>query len=177
MMRDTFFVLTGAPGSGKTALLQHLQALGFQGIAEPARQILAEQRSIGGNGLPDKDAHLFVDLLLSRMIGDYDRMETSTAPVFFDRGIPDALGYATHFGFDYPPGRNAARIYRYNPLLFFAPSWEQIYTPDEERTLSFQAARQFGEVLRTIYEQSGYTLIEIPCLPVEERAQFILNRL
>src|SRR5690348_10262998 len=134
MIRDNFFILTGAPGSGKTTLLQHLRTLGFPVIAEPARQILSEQRSIDGNGLPDRDARLFVELMLSRMLGDYRQMATSFTPVFFDRGIPDTVAYASIFGFDYPPGQKAARTYRYNWRVFFAPAWEQIYTPDEERT-------------------------------------------
>jgi predicted ATPase len=174
---DKFFVLTGSPGSGKSTLLQHLRVLGFQGIDEPARQILAEQRSIAGDGLPSRDARLFVDLMLSRMIGEYNRIDTPTAPVFFDRCIRDTIGYASLFGFDYSPGQNAARIYRYNRLVFFAPAWEQIYTTDEERTMSFRAASQFGDDLRTIYEQLGYVLIDLPCLSVEERADFILHSL
>lgn len=177
MHTDKFIILTGPFGSGKSTLLQHLQCLGFQGIAEPARQILAEQRSIDGNGLPGKDARLFVDLMLSRMIGEYNRIENPSAPVFFDRGIPDMLGYASLFGLDYPPGQNAARKYRYNPRVFFAPAWEEIYTTDEERILSFEVARQFGDDLRAIYAQSGYELIDLPCTPIEERADFILNAL
>jgi len=172
-MTDKFFVLTGPPGSGKSTLLQHLRTLGFQGIDEPARQILAEQRSIEGKG--SRDARLFVELMLSRMIGEYNRIETPTAPVFFDRGIPDTLVYASHSGFDYPPGQNAARKYRYNRRVFFAPAWEQIYTTDEERKASFQQASRFGDDLREIYQQCEYVLIDLPCLPVKERVEFILH--
>jgi predicted ATPase len=175
MIRDNFFILTGAPGSGKSTLLQHLQTLGFQGIAEPARQILAEQRSIRGNGLPGSDERLFVDLILSRMLGEYSRMDASTDPVFFDRGVPDMLAYASLFGFDYPPGQNAAREYRYNRRVFFAPAWEEIYTTDEERKMSFQAVRRFSDDLRNIYPQFGYVLIDLPCVSVQERGEFILN--
>ena len=176
-MQEKFFILTGAFGSGKSMLLQHLRTLGVAGIEEPARQILAEQRSIGGSGLPAQDARLFVDLMLSRMIGDYNRMSSPTTPVIFDRGIPDALAYASHFGFDYAPGQKAIQQYRYNPRVFFAPAWEQIYTTDEERTVPFEIASQFGAALRTIYEQSCYTLIELPCVSVKERADFILRSL
>ena len=85
------------------------------------------------------------------------------------------LGYAAIFGFDYPSGQNAAREYRYNRRVFFAPAWEQIYATDEERTVSFQVASQFGDDLRAIYEQLGYELIDLPCLSVKERAEFILS--
>src|SRR5262245_31473600 len=106
------FIITGAFGSGKSTLLQHLRTRGSAGIEEPARQILAEQRSIDGNVITHRDSRLFVELMLSRAICEYRRMQTCTQPVFFDRGIPDILAYAS--GFDYPPGQNAARKYRYN---------------------------------------------------------------
>jgi predicted ATPase len=175
MTNHNLHILTGPPGSGKSTLLQHLRTLGFQGIDEPARHILAEQRSIAGNGLPGKDSRLFVDLMLSRVIGDYNRISAPAGPVFFDRGVPDMLGYARHFGIDYPPGRNAAREYRYNKRVFFAPAWEEIYITDEERTISYEGARQFGDDIREAYLQSAYELIDIPCLPVQERADFILS--
>lgn len=56
-----------------------------------------------------------------------------------------------------------------------APAWEQIYCKDDERTLSFSSVREFGNNLRTIYGRLGYTLIDLPCAPVEERAGFILH--
>ena len=55
MVKDRFFLLTGAFGSGKSTLVQHLQLRSIRGIDEPARPILAQQRSIQGNGLPERD--------------------------------------------------------------------------------------------------------------------------
>jgi predicted ATPase len=48
---------------------------------------------------------------------------------------------------------------------------------DDERKMSFEAASQFGDALRAQYEQLGYVLIVLPCLSVEERAEFLLNSL
>jgi predicted ATPase len=177
MTRETFFILTGPPGSGKSAVLEHLRTLGLPVIAEPARQILAEQRSIDGNGLPERDLRLFVDLMLSRAIYEYRRLDRMTDAVLFDRSIPDMLGYARHFGFEHPPARNAISVYRCNPLVFFAPSWAEIYTTDEERTLSFEASREFGDVIRAVYEESGYRLLDLPRASVGERAHFILRHI
>ena len=177
MVKDRYFLLTGAFGSGKSTLLEHLQSRGIRGIVEPARPILAEQRSIQGNGLPQKDPKLFVELMLSRMLNTYRQSEVLPGPVLFDRGIPDILGYAALFGFDFPSGENAAHLYRYNPQVFVAPAWEEIYCTDDERTLPFSLAYKFGNDLRAIYERFGYTLINLPCVSVEERAAFILDRL
>jgi predicted ATPase len=127
MVKDRYFVLAGAFGSGKSTLLERLQSRGIQGIVEPARPILAEQRRVQGDGVPEKDPRLFVQLMFSRMLNAYQQCETSTGPVLFDRGIPDILGYAALFGFDFPPGENAARLYRYNSRVFFSSAWEEIY--------------------------------------------------
>ena len=177
MVKDHYFLLTGAFGSGKSTLLQHLQSRGIRGIVEPARLILAEQRGIQGDGVPEKAPRLFVELMLSRMLNAYQQSEALPRPVLFDRGIPDLLGYAALFGFDFPPGENAARLYRYNSRVFFAPAWEEIYCTDDERTLPFSLARKFGKDLRAIYKRLGYTLIDLPCVSVEERADFILHHL
>ncbi|HXK04595.1 MAG TPA: AAA family ATPase [Verrucomicrobiae bacterium] len=177
MVRDSFFLLTGAFGSGKSTLVEHLQLRGIRGIMEPARPILAQQRSIQGNGLPEKDPKLFVELMFSRMLHTYWHSDASRGPLLFDRGIPDILGYAALFGFEFPPGENAALLYRYNPRVFLAPAWEQIYSTDDERTLPFSKAREFGDCLRGIYERLGYILIDLPCVSVEERADFVLRHL
>ena len=50
----------------KTPILRELVRLGFLGVDEPAREILAEQRAVGGNGVYDKDPQLFCDLMLER---------------------------------------------------------------------------------------------------------------
>jgi predicted ATPase len=60
-------ILTGAPGSGKTAILDGVGA-DIRCVGEPAREVLPEQRSAGGAGTPDRDPWLFVDLLLRRSI-------------------------------------------------------------------------------------------------------------
>jgi predicted ATPase len=177
MVKDRFFLLTGAFGSGKSTLLEHLQLRGLRAVVEPARPILAQQRSIQGNGLPEKDPRLFVELMFSRMLDAYQQSDALPGPILFDRGIPDILGYAALFGFEFPPGENAARLFRYNPQVFIAPAWEQIYRTDDERTLPFSLARGFGNGLRAIYERLGYTLIDLPCLSVEERADFILHHI
>jgi predicted ATPase len=177
MVNDRYFILTGAFGSGKSTLLECLQLRGIRGIVEPARPILAEQRSIQGNGLPEKDPRLFVELMLSRMLDAYRPSDTSLEPILFDRGIPDILGYAALFGLDVPHCENAARLYRYNAKVFMAPAWEQIYRTDDERTLPFPLAREFGNDLRAIYKRLGYSMIELPCVSVEERADFVLHHL
>ena len=170
-----FYVLTGAPGTGKSAVLERLRLLGYDGIDEPARQILAEQRSFGGNGVPDNDPALFVELMLSRAVFERRKPRSADLPVFFDRGIPDLIAYALLYGLDDAPPRSAAHKYRYNPTVFFAPPWKDIYSTDEERRMTYGQAADFGERMRGAYLGLGYTLVELPRESPEERARFILD--
>src|SRR4051812_18587158 len=107
-------IITGAMGSGKSAVLQLLRMQGIQVVEEPARQILSEQRSIEDDGIPEKNPKLFTQLLLSRAIYQYKQMQNIDGTVIYDRGIPDNIAYARAFKLNYLPAEHAAKIYRYN---------------------------------------------------------------
>jgi len=167
------FVITGAPGSGKTPILRELVRLGFPGVNEPAREIIAEQRAIGGSGVYDKDPQLFCDLMLERAIADYQRLADAGEPAFFDRGIPDMVGYAELFALDISAALAASRRCRYDDVVFALPPWPEIYVTDADRRMTFEAAQSFGDRVREVYLDLGYTIVEVPRGPVAARARFI----
>ena len=177
MNSQTLFVITGGMGSGKSTLMRELRALGAKTIVEPAREILAEQRAIGGRGVPESDPRLFVELMLARAIWQYKGVQASPTAVFFDRGVADNLAYGRLFGFEERAHRKAAQTYRYNQVVFFAPSWQEIYHQDKERRMTFEEASRFGDEVRSIYEELGYSVTEIPRVSPLERARFILDYL
>ncbi|HET7498792.1 MAG TPA: AAA family ATPase [Candidatus Eisenbacteria bacterium] len=165
------FILTGAPGGGKTAILARLGP-GIRPVAEPAREVLAEERAAGGRGTPDQDAGRFVELLLARSIEKYEAAG-SGEPVLYDRGIPDCVGYAVHLGADPSPGVEAAVRYRYHPQVLVLEPWEAIYTTDDERKMTYAQAVGFHEELLEGYRNAGYELITVPREPIEQRIAFI----
>jgi predicted ATPase len=167
------FVITGAPGSGKTLVLRELVNLEFLSIDEPARAILAEQRAIGGDGVPDKNPQLFCDLMLQRAIADYERTAGDGDAAFFDRGIPDMVGYAELFGLDTSAAQAASRRHRYNDPVFALPAWPEVYVFDGERRMTFEAAQAFGVRVREVYLDLGYTILDVPRESAEARARFI----
>ena len=158
-------------------VLSRLSDHGIPCVPEPAREILAEQRRIHARGVPEKDPDLFCMLMLSRAIHSYQENSALEHPVVFDRGIPDMVAYARLFELDETPYRNAAQEFRYHRTVFYFPPWEEIYTTDSERKMSFEDAKGFGVVVRSIYETFGYQMLEVPRFSVEERVQFIRDRI
>jgi len=158
---SNLFILTDAPGSGKTAILGRL-GNEFRCVDEPAREVLAEQRATGGSGTWDQDASLFVHLLLQRSIEKYAMARKSGKTVIFDRGIPDCIVHAVRAGTDPTPSLEAADAYRHQPHVLFLEPWSDIYKTDEERIMSFDDTVSFSQTLRDVYERSGYTLVDVP---------------
>ena len=177
MKKDNYVVLTGAPGSGKSTLLSLLRERGYICIDEPARKIIAEQRSIAGQGVSDKDPNLFIELMLSRSISLYESVSDLSVPVFFDRGIADNIAYAKLFDIPFNHGWKAAQRYRVNTRVFFTPNWEEIYVTDKERVMSYEASAAMGDDIRRIYKELGYTLVDLPLDTPEQRLSFVLEQL
>lgn len=175
---ERFHVLTGGPGSGKTSLLDALRSRGYTCSVEAGRGIIQDQVSIAGRALPWEDRSIFAELMLCWEMRSYRIAQEMTSPVFFDRGIPDVLGYLRLIGIPVPDHiRNAAQKFRYNSTVFIAPPWREIFSQDHERKQDFDEAIRTYEAMVATYTELEYRLVEIPCAPVEARVNFIVDRL
>jgi predicted ATPase len=175
-MTDERFVLTGAPGSGKTAILDALRP-DIRCVDEPARRILAEQRRSDGRGTPDRDPTLFLRLLLERAISDHEAARPSDGPILFDRGVPDCVAYAILLCVDPADAREAALRFRYRAEVFIVEPWEEIYVTDEERTMTFSDTIPFHELIVGAYRTAGYELLVVPRADAAGRASFVLDHM
>jgi predicted ATPase len=177
MQCDNYFVLTGAMGSGKSAIIEQLIKRRLKCVAEPARQVLHEQRAISADGVPETDPDLFTQLMLSRATSFYLENFAAETLTIFDRGIPDMIAYADLFGLDTKIYYNSANHYKYNQCVFWFKGWKDIYKNDDERKMNFQQAYEFGERTHHIYQELGYDVVQVPMLPIDERAEFIYDKI
>ncbi len=170
--KPNFFVFTGGGGTGKTALIRHLEAAGELVVEENIRAVIREQVAAGGSAVPWLDAKACCDLTTERDIADFDRLTDETARVFFDRGLMDM--YGANGVAPSPALVEAIRTRRYNNKVFVFPPWREIYATDGERWEDWSRMEAvFEEILRVLPEL-GYTPVVVPKATVEERAAFVL---
>lgn len=178
ILNERFVVLTGGPGSGKTTLIEELKQRGHTASVEAGRAIIQQQITIEGPALPWKDPACFAELMLSWELRSYGIAKGVEGTIFFDRGIPDIAGYLQLSKLPVPTHViKAAEHYRYNPLAFILPPWDEIFEQDTERKQTFEVAVQTYHAMEKAYGHFGYDLIEVPRLPVSHRADFILEHL
>ena len=173
-----FIVISGGPGSGKSTLIDALESTGFARSVEAGRAIIQHQSKIGGNALPWADRALFAELMLSWEMRSYDLELERKGPVFFDRGVPDVIGYLTLCGLPVPEHmRRAASMIQYNRTVFLAPPWEAIFGQDAERKQDFDEALRTFKVMEETYRGLGYEIALLPKSTVQERVNFIRKTL
>jgi predicted ATPase len=119
---DRFFVITGGPGSGKSTLIEALHQRGYACSIEAGRAIIHDQVAIDGPALPWKDSALFAELILCWEMRNYHLAEETAGLVFFDRGMPDVVGYLRLMNLSIPAHmQSAVTNLRYNHRIFIAP--------------------------------------------------------
>jgi len=169
-------VVTGGPGSGKTSLIEALAAAGHATSPEAGRAVIRRQQAIDGQALPWRDRGLFAELMLDHELEAHARAETATGAVFFDRGVPDVVGYLTLCGLPVPAHvERAGRDARYDRRVFIAPVWREIFAQDAERRQDLDEAQRTFDAMTEVYPRFGYELIELPKAPVADRLSFVMK--
>ncbi len=171
------YIITGAPGTGKTAIINALKKEGYSCAEEISRTIITKAIASGGDTLPWKNLAAF-----SQQVIALRKAQHTNAPKdithFFDRGIIDVIAYLKHDKL--AVNNDIIEIVKkspYNKTVFYTPMWEEIYTNDSERKEDIITAKNIENVLLTTYQSFGYTLVAVPKLPVNERAAFILSKI
>jgi predicted ATPase len=173
---DRFFVITGGPGSGKSTLIDALAARGSARTIEAGRAIIQEQVRSGGSALPWSDPRAFAELMFERELRSYARAVEHDGIVFFDRGVPDVVGYLRLMDLPVPASMDVVvRTHPYNSKVFVAPPWPAIFAQDAERKQTPEEADRTYRALVGTYADYGYELVELPRVGVDERVAFVLS--
>jgi predicted ATPase len=167
------FVIAGGPGSGKSTLLHALASAGEICYEEASRTLIREQLARKGRLLPWGDLWGFAQECGTRMQAQLAD-SAQRGRCFFDRGLPDLMGYLSHGGRSAPDAWRAASR-DYAPMVFFAPPWREIYVNDAERPQTFEEAQDLSAHIRLAYLDCGFRLVELVASPVPDRLEQVLG--
>lgn len=161
------FVLTGAPGGGKSTLIVEVRKRGFATSPEVARAILSQP---GGMELRRDDPLGFAEAMLEAHRREWERHAGSDIPVVFDRGFPDVVGFLEVSGLGVTPEIDrVCRTLRYSGPILRAPAWREIYCQDAQRIQNWEEAVASDEAVTRAWQRYGYDPIDLPLASVAER--------
>jgi predicted ATPase len=169
-------LLVGGPGSGKTTVLDELAGQGYTCVPDNARIVIRTRKLRGLTPRPDPPEFAYEVLRM-----DIERYRSTPAErsfVFFERGVPDAVGALDALGVLSPAdvGRYLAEFAYCRRVMVFPP-WEGIYTTDAERDQTFEESVRVHAAVRDWYGRCGFELVEVARAPAKARCEFILGNL
>jgi predicted ATPase len=163
-------VVTGAPCSGKTTLVQALQNRGYRIIPEAAREVIRE-RIAHGSSLRQITANAakFERMILERKQAVEKSLPTDQT-IIFDRGIPDSIAYFKIAGLPTSVAYQLSREVRYKKVFFLEPL---PFIADGERLENAAQAVRLGKLIKAVYHELGYAMIVVPAVSVHRRVQIV----
>jgi predicted ATPase len=171
------FILTGTPGSGKTAILHALAAAGCSTVPEAATDIIALETALG-NKEPWRSPDFIDKIIALQRQRRLDASFHAGAAQFHDRSPVCTYALGAFLGFAPSAALldEMARIERdgiFEKRVFFVENLGFV-EPTEARRISFEDALAFEEVHRAVYQRHGYECVSIGRGSVPERLRQIL---
>ena len=174
MILTNWYVITGAPCSGKTAVIQGLERKGFAVVHEVARAYIDDELKKGrGIDAVKADIHAFERRILNKKI-EIERSLAVDSVVFLDRAVADSIAYYRFSGLDPGEVLVKSRTYRYKKIFLFE---RLLFEKDPVRSEDENMAAELEMLLIESYRALGYSPVRVPLLPVGERVDFILKRI
>jgi predicted ATPase len=170
------FIITGAPGAGKTAIIRQLELDGFSVVEEAATDVIAAARARGTDELWRHPS--FIDAIAN--LQKERQIRTSNQPdeiQFHDRSVVCTAALAVWLGYPYSPFLTSEleRVKKegiYQSRVFFIRNLGFV-TPTEARRISFEDTVRFEKVHEETYRDFGFELISVEPASLAERVRII----
>ena len=170
------FIVTGAPGAGKTAIIRQLELDGFGVVEEAATDIIAAAQAQGT--LQPWLQPSFIDAIANLQ---RDRQILATCQPdnvqFHDRSAVCTAALAIYLGYPFPPvlASELERVKKeaiYQHRVFFIRNLGFI-TPTEARRISFEETVRFEKIHEETYRDFGFELVSVEPGSLVERVSII----
>jgi len=96
--------------------------------------------------------------------------------IFFDRACVDSFTYCK-FNNQTIPQELTELLKKVRYDYIFLLDFVKTYSSNGVRHAGIEEARKIHNLLNDVYTSLGYTVINVPALTVDERVEFVLNKL
>ena len=171
------YILTGAPGAGKTAVLRLLEAIGYAVVEEAATDVIALASAVGCQE-PWRDPSFIDEILtLQRHREATALAAAASAVVFFDRSPLCTLALSRYLGFAPSPllTREVLRTMAegsYDRTVFFIRN-QGFVQPTAARRISLEDSLAFERLHERTYLDFGFRLVNVPAGPLTDRVAVV----
>jgi predicted ATPase len=165
-------VITAGPSSGKSSIIRELSARGYRTVPESASLFINQKISEGESPEEARSNYEFQQRLCNIDRQMEDRLGNEV--VFLDRSLADNIAYMKHHGKDIPSSLIEECRDRYDNIFLL----ERLNFKDNKiRNEDEEEAQEIHRLIRETYLELDYSVNEIPVVPIDERADMVLDRL
>ncbi|MFQ5922568.1 MAG: AAA family ATPase [Anaerolineales bacterium] len=173
-IQTNWHVITGAPCSGKTTLIDQLADKGFRTVPETARLYFEREKARGRTVNDVRKSARTVERGLIDMQLKFELELRAIEVAFLDRGLPDSLTFCRTAGLN--PNEFLSECFRHRYASIFVLDRIPIQQ-DGIRIEDDAIASLLDEWLARDYYALGYSVMRVPVLSPKERLAFVLERL
>lgn len=171
------YILTGAPGAGKTAVLRLLEVTGYAVVEEAATDVIALGIAMGCREPWQDSSFPGKVLALQRQREAAARAAAASGTVFFDRSPACTLALSRYLGL--APSRELTRQTgraltegTYDRTAFFIRNLGFV-EPTAARRISFEDSLAFERLHERTYLDLGFHLVNVPAGKLTDRVALI----
>jgi len=162
-------IITGAPRSGKTKIIERLAYCGYRTCPEIARLLIDDYNSNDSIEKCDFSTPLFEDIIFrTKVTAETNFCKDET--VFFDRSPIDSIAFARLYNRPYKEYVDKITLgYKKVFLMAHLDSYISDYATMENE----QQSEKLTGLLIDAYQFFGYQLIKVPKMSIRDRVKFI----
>ena len=169
------YIITGAPGAGKTTILAALRDRGYAVVDEAATDVIARHLATGRDQ-PSHDAG-FLDAIARLQRERQQQPAPATTVQVFDRSPICTLALAHYLGQPVTPflAREVDRVVAaglYQPRVFFVHLLGFI-TPTAARRITLAQSIRFQRFHEQAYRDHGFELVDVPAGTLDDRVRLV----
>lgn len=168
------YVLTGAPCTGKTTIVNDFKKNGYQTVPEVASIFIEEELRKSNEPIWKTDIISFQKKLICKQM-EFEAKIDFFKPTFLDRSIIDIIAYCKVFNTN-PDSYfiDLAKTNRYSKV--FILDFLENYEITNVRSESLEKSKNIQAILIETYKEFGYELIKIPANSISNRVDLILSQ-